>query len=244
MGILLRTEAMKVQWSIVILLIFLDTTVNAAMGIMQLDSLKEFFMPNWSTLYMYSVNFHAMFFYPLYCGILASLLCLYEHRDGGWRTVLSSPVPRYKFYYAKYLLLILILALVQIIFLLGYLCTGYLLHLPGVIPWDVLAYTIVGGWFGIFPLAALQLILSIKIRNFGAAFAMSICYVVPNIVLTGFHSSIGAWFPFTIPYYIMMPQTASYAPRVEFYSLWFIVLLTGMVYLFSGRRFFVRRDWL
>lgn len=69
-----------------------------------------------------------------------------------------------------------------------------------------------------FPLAALQLMLSIKIRNFGASLGMSICCVVPNIVITGFHSSIGAWFPFTIPYYIMMPQTATYAPRVEPYS--------------------------
>lgn len=86
MNMLLRAETMKTQWRVVILLILLDTLINALMGMEQLDSLKEFFPPSWMSLYIHSVNLHAMFFYPLYCGIIASLLCMYEHRDGGGRS--------------------------------------------------------------------------------------------------------------------------------------------------------------
>ncbi|HWO55747.1 MAG TPA: ABC transporter permease [Paenibacillus cookii] len=244
MKMLLRAEAMKIQWKIVFLLALLDTLINAAMGVEQLQSLKEFFAPSWTTLYIHSVNLHSMFFFPLYCGILASLLCMYEHRDGGWKIVLGSPGPRHNVFYAKYLVLIGILALVQLVFMLGYLAAGKLAGAPGSIPWGTLLYTGLGGWIGILPLAALQLIVSIKVRNFGASLALSVGYVVPNIVLTGFHSAIGACLPFTIPYYVMMPQAAIYAPRVEPYSLWAITLVTGVAYLLVGQRFFERRDWL
>lgn len=244
MRMLLRAEGMKLQWRIIFLLIVLDTLINSAMGAMQLQSLRDFFPPSWSTLYIHSVNLHSMFFYPLYSGIVASLLCLYEHKDGGWKITMSLPVPRYKVFYAKYIWLVGILALVQIVFLLGYLETGYLVKAPERIPWETLLYSVIGGWIGVLPLAALQLMVSIRVRNFGAALAMSVGYVVPNIVLTGFHSAIGAWLPFTIPYYVMMPQAALYAPRVEPYSLWFIVLFTGIVYLLMGKRFVEKRDWL
>ncbi|MGG3508071.1 MULTISPECIES: ABC transporter permease [Paenibacillus] len=244
MRMLLRAEGMKLQWRIIFLLILLDTLINSAMGAMQLQSLRDFFPPSWSTLYIHSVNLHSMFFYPLYSGIVASLLCLYEHKDGGWKITMSLPVPRYKVFYAKYILLVGILALVQIVFLLGYLGTGYLVKAPERIPWESLLYSVIGGWIGVLPLAALQLMVSIRVRNFGASLAMSIGYVVPNIVLTGFHSAIGAWLPFTIPYYVMMPQAALYAPRVEPYSLWSIVIFTGMVYLLMGQRFVEKRDWL
>ena len=244
MRMLLRAEGMKLQWRIIFLLIVLDTLINSAMGAMQLQSLRDFFPPSWSTLYIHSVNLHSMFFYPLYSGIVASLLCLYEHKDGGWKITMSLPVPRYKIFYAKYIWLVGILALVQIVFLLGYLGTGYLVKAPERIPWETLLYSVIGGWIGVLPLAALQLMVSIRVRNFGASLAMSIGYVVPNIVLTGFHSAIGAWLPFTIPYYVMMPQAAIYAPRVEPYSLWSIVLFTGMVYLLIGQKIVEKRDWL
>lgn len=244
MRMLLRAEGMKLQWKIIFLLIVLDTLINSAMGAMQLQSLRDFFPPSWSTLYIHSVNLHSMFFYPLYSGIIASLLCLYEHKDGGWKITMSLPVPRYKVFYAKYILLVGILALVQIVYLLGYLGTGYLVKAPERIPWETLLYSVIGGWIGVLPLAALQLMVSIRVRNFGASLAMSVGYVIPNIVLTGFHSAIGAWLPFTIPYYVMMPQAALYAPRVEPYSLWSIVIFTGMVYLLMGQRFVEKRDWL
>lgn len=241
---LLLAESIKMQWTVVIILILADTCINSAYGVMLLHDLEEFFMPSWSTLYMHAVNFHSMFFYPLYCGILASLICLYEHRNGGWKLLLTMPLSRRNIYWAKLLLLIGILAVVQLTFLLGYLVSGMITKVPGSIDWMTLGYSIIGGWIGILPLAALQIWLSTKIKSFGTAQIVNFCCVVPNIVFTGFPSQIGAWLPFSPPYYIMMPQTASYAPRVEPYSLFAIVLITFVAYLMLGKRSFVRRDWI
>lgn len=241
---ILWAESMKMQWSVVFVLIVADVWINSALGLMQMNDLRHFFQPNWSTLYMYAVNFHSMFFYPLYCGILASLICLYEHRNGAWKILLTLPISRRSFYMAKFLLLIGILALVQVVFLLGYLISGTIAKVEGTIDWPTLLYSIIGGWIGILPLAALQIWLSVKIKSFAAAQMFNVCCVVPNIVITGFHSAIGAWFPFSPPYYIMMPQTATFAPAVEPYSLFTIVLFTFIAYLLLGRRSFVRRDWI
>ncbi|KZS43283.1 lantibiotic ABC transporter permease [Paenibacillus glucanolyticus] len=241
---LLTAEFIKMQWLIVGVLITADVWVGSSLGIMQLDSLKEFFVPNWSTLYMYMVYFHAMFFYPLYCGILASLICLYEHRHGGWKLLLALPLSRNQVYYSKFILLIGILAVIQLVFLISYLVTGTIVAVPGDIVWSSIGYSIIGGWVAMMPLAALQLWLSTKIKSFGAAQVFNICCVVPNIVVTGLHSSFGAWFPFSPPYYIMMPQTASYAPGVETYSLITIIVITFVLYFTFGKLSFVRRDWI
>ncbi|MFB6366675.1 ABC transporter permease [Paenibacillus elgii] len=241
---ILLAESIKMQWSIVCVLIIADVWINSVLGIMSLNDLQEFFKPDWSTLYMHAVNFHSMFFYPLYCGILASLICLYEHRDGGWKFLLTLPLSRKNLYFAKFLLLIGILALIQFIFLLGYLISGIVAGVPGTIAWPSVLYSVFGGWIGILPLAALQMWISTKIKSFGVAQILNVCCVVPNIVVTGLHSTIGAWFPFSPAYYIMMPQTATFAPRVEPYSLFTIVLVTFLVYLLLGKRSFVRRDWI
>lgn len=241
---ILRAESIKLQWTLMWVLIILDALISTMLGMLQLNDLKHFFSPSWSTLYMYTANFHSMFFYPLYCGIIASFLCLYEHRDGGWKILLSSPHPRQQIYYAKFIMLIFILGLEQCAYILGYFFGGKMAGVSGEIPWFVVFSTGLGGWLGIFPLAALQLIISILIRNFGASLGISICCVVPNIVMTGFHSSIGAWFPFTVPFYTMMPQTSVFAPRVEPYSLGLIVIITFLAYLYGGRKMFVNRDWL
>lgn len=240
---LIRAEISKIQWGIVITLILMDMFINGAMGIMQLSDYKEFFAPSWSTLYEYAVNLHSMFFFPLYCGILASLLCHYEHRTGGWKLIMAMPVSRSQIYYAKFLLLLLLLGATQALFVVGYLASGLIADPPGSIPWSTVLLSMIGGWLGIFPLSALQLMISARVRSFGAALALNMCCVIPNIVMTGFYSFVGAWFPFTIPYYVMMPQTASYAPRVEPYSLAIIILFTAIFYIILGQRKFLNKDW-
>ncbi|GED15413.1 ABC transporter permease [Aneurinibacillus migulanus] len=237
-------EAIKLQWVVIIGLILADTLLNSALGLIQMNDLRDFFEPGWLSFYIYAVNFHSMFFYPLYVGIIASLICLYEHRNGGWKQLLVLPIPRSQLYLGKFLLLISILAVTQLVFVGGFLLVGWAKNVPGTIPWTTILKSAVGGWIGILPLAALQLWLSFRIKSFGASLGIIIACLVPNIVLTGLHSWIGAWFPFTLAYYIMMPQDSPFAPEVGSISLYLIVLFTFIIYLIGGQRFFVRRDWI
>lgn len=240
---LITTEFIKVEWKKATLLILCNVLVNMGLGIVYLNDLDYFFKPNWFTFYMHAVTFHAMFFFPLYVGIFATILCFYEHRNGGWKQLATLPYERQQFFYAKGIILMFLTLVTQITFLLGYLLTGTLISVPGVIPWKMVFINMTGGWLSLFPLMAAQLWISSKIKNFSAAMVINVSCVLPNIVLTGLHSSIGSWLPFTAPYYVMFPQGVNLSPRFDFVPYILIILTTFSVYLFLGRRSYVKREW-
>lgn len=244
MTALFKTEWMKLEWKKVALLILCDVLVNMGLGVVYLHDLAEFFQPSWFTFYMHSISFHAMFFFPLYTGLFATFLCFYEHRNGGWKQLASLPCERQHIFYAKGIVLLCLTLITQTAFFIGYCITGLILSVPGEIPWRALFISILGGWFGIFPLMAAQLWISSKIKNFGAAMVMNISCVLPNLVLTGLHSSIGSWLPFTAPYYIMFPQGVNLSPAFDLAPYLVIISFTFAVYFFLGRRSFMKRDWL
>ncbi|MDU7476299.1 MAG: ABC transporter permease [Paenibacillus macerans] len=237
-------EAGKVRWLLILLLVLMDITASFALAAEHVASLTDYFAPDWTTLYFQAVSLHGMFILPLFAGIFAAFICFYEHKNGAWKQLLTLPFPRWKIYLSKFLMLVVLLAIAQLAFLAGYLATGNLIHVEGVIPWKTVLTGVTGGWLAAFPLAMLQIYLSTRFKSFGIALLFSISAVIPNIVITGFEGFIGAWFPFAPPYYAMFPQGLPLSPRLEPGSFVLILAFTFLVYLAAGLRHFVRRDWM
>jgi hypothetical protein len=225
-------------------MIILEGVLTWVLAAGNAKSLSYYFPYNWTTLYFQAVSFHGMFFLPLFTGIFATFLCFYEHNNGAWKQLLTLPYPRWKVLLSKLLTLITLIALMQILFLAEYLITGNILHVEGMIPWKSILRGIVGGWLACFPLAMLQLWLATRFQSFGIALLLCISSVIPNIVLTGLPASLGAWFPFTSPYYAMFPQGLNLSPQVELISFILILLFTFFVYLIFCIRSFVHKDWM
>jgi hypothetical protein len=207
------------------------------------ESLAYYFPKSWNTLYFQAVLYHGMFFLPFFTGIFAAFLCFYEHKNGAWKQLLTIPIPRYKIFLSKFLMLLVLLAFQQILFFAGYLAAGSIIHVQDFIPWKAVLTGVVGGWLSCFPLAVLQVYLCTRFKSFGTALLFNISMVIPNIVLTGLPSSLGAWFPFAPPYYAMFPQGLNLSPRLEPLSFSAILVLTFSIYLLLGIRSFVRRQW-
>lgn len=246
---LIKTELMKIQWRSIFLLILIDVLVSSIHGTNNVHEFKNVFEPNWTTLYFQSVFFHAMFLLPLYTGIIASLVYSYEYKNRAWKQILTLPYSRPAIYLSKFIIIIVILFTIQIAFLLSYILAGYKLQLIGVIPWKTVAFGVLVGWLAAFPLAALQLWLSTKLESFARALVLNIFMVIPNIVITGFQSNIGAWFPYSSTYYAMFPQGiysqgVYLSPRVEWNLFFLIIFATFMFYLIKGCCSFSKKDWI
>ncbi|WPC43446.1 ABC transporter permease [Clostridium sp. JS66] len=244
---LIKTELLKIQWKSILLLILMDILVSSILAINAVNDYKETFAPNWNTLYFQEVMLHAMFFLPLLTGIVAALICSYEHKNRVWKQILTLPYSRSAIYFSKFIVIIIILLIVQLSFLISYILigySGYKIQLVGIIPWKTVAFGVVGGYFAIFPLAALQLWLSIKFESFSRALVLNVFMVIPNIVITGFNSYIGAWFPYSSAYYAMFPQGINLSPRVEWSSFFIITFATFMFYLIKGCCSFSKKDWI
>lgn len=237
-------ESKKVKWYFVLFLILMDVLVSLLLAARSVRSLTDYFAQNWTTLYFQAVLFHGMFFLPLFGGLFASFLCFYEHKNDAWKQLFTLPFPRWKIYLSKFMMLITLLAITQIFFFIGYLVTGMVIQVEGEIPIKMLLLRITGGFFACFPLAMLQLGLSMRFKSFGSALLLSVCMVIPNIVLTGLDAIFGAWLPFTLPYYAMFPQGLDLSPRVEPVSFSIIIFITFFIYMTWAIRSFIRKDSL
>lgn len=240
---MLAAEARKVKWIVVMLLIAADIGASFMLASQSVRTQTEYFAPDWNTLYFQAVLFHGMFFLPLFAGLFAAFLCAYEHKNGAWKQILTLPYPRRSIFLAKFRLLALLLGGVQLLFLLGYLLCGKLIQVEGAVPWEAVLGGIAAGWAACLPLAMLQLGLSVRMKSFGAALLVSISMVIPNIVITGLPSFIGAWFPFAPPYYAMFPRGLNLSPRLEPISFTATVVSSFLLYTAWGLRSFARKDW-
>jgi hypothetical protein len=101
-----------------------------------------------------------------------------------------------------------------------------------------------GGWLACFPLGMLQIILSTRFKSMGTALLFSISMVIPNIVITGLPSVLGAWFPFAPPYYAMFPQGMNLSPNLELLPFTVILTVTFLVYFALGLKSFICREWV
>lgn len=241
---LLISECRKVRWPLIFLLIIMEVATSFTLAAGSVKSLTDFFAPNWNTLYFQAVSKHGMFFLPLFAGLFAAFLCFYEHKNGAWKQLLALPFPRWKIYLSKFLMLAILLAITQVVFMAGYLLTGNTINAEGEIPWKTVLVGVAGGWLACFPLAMLQIGLSTRFKSFGTALLFSISMVVPNIVITGLKSFLGAWFPFAPPYYVMFPQGLNLSPYLEPISFTLILIFTFLIYLLIGFRNFIRKDWI
>lgn len=241
---LLHSEFQKIKWPVVLVMILLEGIVTWGLASGNTKSLSYYFPYNWTTLYFQAVSFHGMFFLPLFTGIFASFLCFYEHKNGAWKQLLTLPYPRWKILLSKFLTLVMLIAFMQILFLAEYLITGHIIHVEGMIAWKPILQKIAGGWLACFPLAMLQIWLATRFHSFGIALLLCFSSVIPNIVLTGLPASLGAWLPFTTPYYAMFPQGINLSPQVELTSFILILILTFIIYLICGIRSFVHKDWI
>ncbi|GIN10307.1 ABC transporter permease [Shouchella clausii] len=238
---LMVAEVAKTQWRLIVLLIAADLLVNMSLGVSDLDMLQEYYAPNWPHFLMVVYNFHSMFFFPLFSGILAALLCTYEHRSGGWKQLFVMPYSLTQIYAAKWIILGLILAIIQLAFIGTAIATGFITGVEGDLDWVMVFSSFLSGWISILPLAALQLWFSSRLSSFGIAFSINVACVLPNIVLSGLHSLYGMWFPFLLPFYAMMPQGTPFAPRVDEYSLYAWIGISLIAAFLLGNHFFRRK---
>lgn len=244
MGKLLLAEIRKVRWFMIFLLITMDVVASYVLAAGSVKSLADYFVPNWHTLYFQAVSYHGMFLFPLFVSIFAAFLCFYEHKDGAWKQQLTMPFPRFKIYLVKFIMLLILLLILQLVFLTGYYITGKIIQVEDVIPWKTVLVGVFGGWLACFPLGMLQIILSTRFKSMGTALLFSISMVIPNIVITGLPSFLGAWFPFAPPYYAMFPQGINLSPNLELAPFAVILIITFFLYFTIGFRAFIHKDWV
>lgn len=154
-------------------------------------------------LTMISMNLtYGLLFLPLITGVLAGLICRYEHQAGGWKQLLALPVTRGSVFLAKYSLLMMIVLVIQLCFLGAIYAVGLINDFSDPFPMTIVWKSILGGWIATFPLVALQLWMSVMWKSFAAPFAVNVIFTLPTILAVN-SERFGPYYPWAQPFSMM-----------------------------------------
>jgi len=239
----LRSEFLKLRKSTIWLLVFVSPLLSMLIGFGEAASITEIEEYQWvSTLGVMTIG-HSILFLPLLTGVFSSFICRYEHISGGWKQLLSLPVSRRNVYIGKLLIVSLLIALTQILFVAGLLFIGWIKGFSTDIPWGIILSSVIGGWIACLPLMALQLFASVSWSSFAAPLAINVIFTIPNILIIN-SERFGPYYPWAQPFLMMMPNSVDSfgALHVSFETLFIVVLGSLLLFFCSGFMFFIRKE--
>jgi len=187
-------------------------------------------------------SIHAMLFLPLLTGIFAALVCRYEHAGGGWKQLLSLPVSRTQVYVSKFIVIMGLIGIVQLLFLALLLLLGALLGISSPIPWSALLNPIAGGWMACLPLVALQLAVASAWSSFAAPLAVNVIFTLPNMLVVN-SAEYGPYYPWAQPMLAMVPsgEITVGAFNISYFTLFGIIGGSFLLFFVMGWSYFSRK---
>lgn len=169
---------------------------------MNMELTKEMDGYHWYILVLSMNLAYSLLFLPLISGVFASVICRYEHQAGGWKQLLALPVTRWQVFAAKYIMILLIILVMQILYLGVIYTVGILQNVTEPFPMQIVQKSIFGGWIATFPLVALQLWMSILFKSFAAPFAVNVIFTLPSILIIN-SEKIAPFYPWVQPFSMM-----------------------------------------
>lgn len=240
MGKVLRSEFLKLRKSAIWLLIFVSPVLSFLVGIG--ESVED--TPHkWELAITYMAFIHALLFLPLLTGVFSAFVCRYEHIGGGWKQLLAMPVSRGNVYIAKFLLVLGLIAITQMLFASGLILAGQLKGFEEAIPWKMIVVSLLGGWVACLPLAALQIYVSVAWSSFAAPLAINVIFTLPNMLVVN-SEKFGPFYPWAQPFLAMVPtgQDGFGAMNVTMETLLLVIFGSFILFFLSGFTYFQRKE--
>lgn len=162
----LVAENRKLHASPIWIMFFVLPIISASYGTFNYLQNLGILTEAWYSLWTQHTLFYALFFYPAMVGVYAAYLWRLEHQGHNWNLIMSTPVRPLALFFAKYIVVIKLVLLTQVlVFGLYVFCGKVFAHLPGWPPLDTFLFML-RGLVGGQCVIALQLLLSMLIRSF------------------------------------------------------------------------------
>ncbi|MEK4028298.1 MULTISPECIES: ABC transporter permease [Bacillaceae] len=188
----------------------------------------------WHGLFLFMNLPYALLFLPLITGVLAGIICRYEHQAGGWKQLVALPVTRSQIYLAKFVLNAMLVLVIQLIYGVVVYIAGTMNGFEESFPFVVIIKFILGGWLATFPMIALQLWAAMHWRSFAVAFTLNVIFTLPSILAIN-SERFGPYYPWSQPFFMMYMEDSM--SGLFFVPISQVLLVTGgsfIVFLLLG----------
>lgn len=228
----IHAENAKVKHSMLSFPLLLIPIIPAIMGTFNYLQNLEILQDGWYSLWTQITLFYACFFYAPLIGIYGSYLWRLEHTNHNWNTFMTMPVSITNRYLGKYILLIKITVFTQIWTALLFFISGKIAGIPG-IPSPDIFFWLFRGTFAAMAIAAVQLFLSMIIRNFAIPIGIALIGSIGGMLLN--NAGLGKFWPYSLMLLGMnsnktedsfssMADTMTFLFSVLFFLTFFLVL--------------------
>jgi len=248
----LHTEALKLKrtiaWKMVFLaplavvLLVMFMAVNAPFSMVMRGGPGR----EWAGLAQVTFLFWAALMMPLYITLQCALVAGVDHAENQWKSLFARPAPRWTWYAAKLIVVMIMLAVSSIVLLCGILTAAVLLpwlqpelafRLP--VPWASLQLQALQIAVLALLALAIQHFVSLWWRSFSVAMGVGIVALVVGYVATVSTNQTPGWpqyFPWSLPMLVLSKHPQDVAG-----ALWISVIL-GVSVTALGCVVFCRRE--
>ena len=225
---LLKSERVKLKHQHLLTILLVGPLLSLFIGLINpmVKHMNEF--NPWLVTLMFVNLPYALLFLPLATGILAGIICRYEHLAGGWKQLVALPVKRYQIYLSKFLMIVLLVLVMQLVYGVVIFITGVINQFNEPFPFEQILSFILLGWLATFPMIALQLFASMHWRSFAVSFTMNIFFTIPSILAIN-SERFGPFYPWAQPFFMMYPSENSLG--FSLISIQQMILVTGVSFL-------------
>ncbi|GAA0340175.1 ABC transporter permease [Bacillus carboniphilus] len=234
---LLQVEWLKMKKTNVWLLSLLSPAIATIAGLnMNFPNSPE----PWHDVLGIMVLVHALLFFPLLVGVYSAFVCRFEHLDGGWKQLLSLPVTRLSVIFSKWLVVMGLLTVTQIILLAGCMTIGMIKGFGSPFPWELAIQFLIGGTLACTPLVILQMWFSTIWSSFAAPFTIAVIFTLPNILVAN-SEDFAPYYPWVQPFFAMFPSGENASFYVSQTTLWTVILISTIVFSLIGSIYIKRK---
>jgi len=187
----------------------------------------------WLEMWTQITLFYGILFLPISSGIFAALVCRTDHLNGGWKLQFALPVSRSIIYWAKLIVILSLVLIMQLILLVCCLIAGKIAGIDDTIPIGFMLGAILLSWLGTFSLCAIQLWLSYRIKSFGIPLSINI--VLALMVFAAFASKWGMLYPWAQPAFAIAAPQESPVESMPLFIASIVIIFGVLVTLISAR---------
>lgn len=214
-------EFMKLKGSPSWFAFFIIPVLSAVIGTLNYMGNLEILKNGWFSLWTQHTLFLCYFFMPVIIAIFTGCVWRLEHHGANMNILLTHASPK-KIILNKYVVSVFITTLSLIWIVAIYILSGLICHIKGSLPADLILW-LVYGLIGAYSICAIQLFLSLVIRNFALPVMIAFAGGIAGL------ACIAKNMPYALPYSLFsLAMTENNqnmnVPRFLLSSLFFVIL--------------------
>lgn len=221
-------------WLVFLAIPLIPTFMGTGNYLQNLGMLKS----EWYSLWTQCSLFYSNFFYGPLIGLYCAYIWRVEHLNYNWNRLMTMPVPEWAVFLGKLCLALECTVVLQLWVWVLFVGAGRFAGLEGLPPVEILVWLLRGS-IGGMGIAALQLLLAMRIRSFAVPIALALLGSIAGFLLS--NGGLGLFWPYSLMLMGMNAnKTENMVESVPGFAVSTVVFL--LLFTAAGIRYLKKKD--